>query len=202
MQRRRARILSEARRLITGRGYEALNTRALAKAAEVSAPTLYNLIGSKDEILQALELEAIEQIEARLSKVAGDEPLAMAEAIVHESAALFAEDESYYRAAVVAGERRAGGASHAEGGLVGQRAVDMAAKACRAATAAGLLRGNVGVGVLSQQMYQCYLTPFRDWGYGEIDLAEFKRRVLRGFYLLLAADAVEEFRSVLLAKLK
>ena len=55
MQRRRDRILAEARRVLAEEGYDALSTRKLAQAAGVTAPTIYNLIGNKAEILEALE---------------------------------------------------------------------------------------------------------------------------------------------------
>ena len=46
---RRARILQAARRLIARRGVQRLNMRDLAQEARVSVPTVYNLIGGKQE---------------------------------------------------------------------------------------------------------------------------------------------------------
>ncbi len=48
---RRAHILSVARDLIEGHGYEGVTMRHLAAASGVSVPTLYNLCGNKDELL-------------------------------------------------------------------------------------------------------------------------------------------------------
>jgi AcrR family transcriptional regulator len=53
MNRRRDRILEAARKLIGQRGYEQLTMRALAKAAGVTVPTIYSLIGNKDAVLGA-----------------------------------------------------------------------------------------------------------------------------------------------------
>jgi AcrR family transcriptional regulator len=53
MNRRRDRILGAARKLIGQRGYEQLTMRALANAAGVTVPTIYNLIGNKDAVLGA-----------------------------------------------------------------------------------------------------------------------------------------------------
>jgi AcrR family transcriptional regulator len=50
---RRTRILNAAREIIATKGYEALTMRELASAAGVTVPTIYNLIGSKDELLLA-----------------------------------------------------------------------------------------------------------------------------------------------------
>ena len=53
MRKRRERILHAARTLIATDGFEALNVRALAAAAGVTVPTLYNLIGRKEAIVVA-----------------------------------------------------------------------------------------------------------------------------------------------------
>ena len=50
---RRSRILDAAREIIATRGYDALTMRELARVARVTVPTIYNLIGSKDELLRA-----------------------------------------------------------------------------------------------------------------------------------------------------
>src|SRR5262245_4522181 len=54
---RRERIVRAARKLIAEQGYEGLSMRELARAAGLSVPTLYNLIGSKHQIL-ALEMQS------------------------------------------------------------------------------------------------------------------------------------------------
>lgn len=203
MQKRRDRILTEARRFIAELGYEALNTRDLAKAAGVSAPTLYNLIGSKDQILMALFLEAVERIEERLALFDSADPLEMAEAVVLESTGLFASDENYYRAAMIASDKVSRNLTLAEAAdLINKRSSEMAAKACRAAQSEGLLRGNIPAQAMGEQMYVCYRAPFRDWAFGLIDIEEFRRIALRGFYMCLASDAVDTFRQQLLKKLQ
>jgi AcrR family transcriptional regulator len=59
---RRARILQAARRLIARRGVRSLNMRDLADEARVSVPTVYNLIGGKQELLGALLQNLIEGV--------------------------------------------------------------------------------------------------------------------------------------------
>jgi AcrR family transcriptional regulator len=58
---RRERILQSAREMIGSRGYESLTMRDLARAARVTVPTIYNLIGGKEALLFA----AIEEQTAR-----------------------------------------------------------------------------------------------------------------------------------------
>ena len=58
---RRERILQSAREMIGASGYAGLTMRDLARAARVTVPTIYNLIGAKEAVLFA----AIEEQTAR-----------------------------------------------------------------------------------------------------------------------------------------
>ena len=53
MAERRERILLTAREIIAEGGLDALTTRELARRARVTVPTVYNLVGAKDEVLFA-----------------------------------------------------------------------------------------------------------------------------------------------------
>ena len=59
---RRRRILNAARELVGRVGYENVTMKGLADAASVTAPTLYNTFGSKDELLYEAVLEHYEQL--------------------------------------------------------------------------------------------------------------------------------------------
>jgi AcrR family transcriptional regulator len=48
---RRQQILEAARRLIESRGYQGLTMRSLADESGVTVPTIYNLIGNKEQVL-------------------------------------------------------------------------------------------------------------------------------------------------------
>ena len=64
MQKRRETILAQARRVIVEQGFDALNLRDLAQDSGVTVPTIYNLIGNKEELLKALTMGALENYEA------------------------------------------------------------------------------------------------------------------------------------------
>jgi AcrR family transcriptional regulator len=51
MAARRQQILEAARGLIEARGYDALTMRTLAVKSGVTVPTIYNLIGNKEQVL-------------------------------------------------------------------------------------------------------------------------------------------------------
>ncbi len=72
MAERRERILEAARGLIESRGYEGLTMRDLAGASGVTVPTVYNLIGSKQEVLFAAVEEQTRHFVADLERARGD----------------------------------------------------------------------------------------------------------------------------------
>lgn len=60
MEARRRQILEAARGLIETRGYDALTMRNLANESRVTVPTIYNLIGNKEQVLfEAVEGQTI-----------------------------------------------------------------------------------------------------------------------------------------------
>ena len=200
MEKRRARILFEARKVIAQEGFDALTTRGLAKAAGVTQPTLYNLIGSKNDILKLLMTEAISNIWARLEAFEATEPLQAIEAVAALSIRLFAEDEPYYRAAIMAADYFHGpspqnDSSEPDFDYLTDESSRMAANAVQSAIDAGLLKGNIAADVFGAQMYDCYRSPMRDWAYGLISIDEFRTRALRGFYMVLAIDATPKFHK-------
>lgn len=72
MAERRERILEAAREIIAERGFEALTVRELAQAAGVTAPTIYNLIGSKDQVLVAAVAEQTDRFVRSIERAPGD----------------------------------------------------------------------------------------------------------------------------------
>ena len=201
-QRRRDAILGEAQRVIGEQGFDALNLRALAEAASVTVPTIYNLIGSKEAVLIALIEQAVTRIEEKLQSF-GDAPaLEQAEAVVIQSTAIFEADENFFRAAMIAGERIDSREDHlGRSGWIHARSTEMAAQACRAGQREGRLRGDIASDILGAQMYALYRTALYDWTHRMISIAEFRVSALRGFYICLAADATDAFRATLIERI-
>lgn len=65
--RRRNRILQAAHDLIAREGVAALSMRTLADAAEVSVPTIYALVGGRDDVIAALMAEGVHRFDDRLT---------------------------------------------------------------------------------------------------------------------------------------
>ncbi|HMM74254.1 MAG TPA: TetR/AcrR family transcriptional regulator [Gammaproteobacteria bacterium] len=202
MQKRRARILAEARGLLARGGFEAMNLRELARLADVTVPTIYNLVGNKEEVIVALMSEALAEIEARIGTADKVEPLERAVAVVTASTALFAEDEDFYRPAFLAVEYlEQSGPHHDKVARLyawGRRFIDEGIAACRDA---GLLRGDVRPAVLGDLVFRSYRSHCRAWAGGHCSLAEFARLTLLDIHLALAAAAIEAFRPPLVKRI-
>ena len=202
MALRRQRILDEARRAIADHGYGGLNLRSLAEAAGVTQPTLYNLIGNKEQIVLALLEEGMAAIEARLQQVTDTDPVGMLEAVAMEPTALFRSEEHYYRAALLAADvvedqERVWG--HKVGTF--QRSLALARLAVQELEARGLLVGTMPVERIAEVMLGAFRSACHDWARRLITIDEFERRALTAVFLTAAADAKPELRTRLTERL-
>ncbi|MFP6606104.1 MAG: TetR/AcrR family transcriptional regulator [Myxococcota bacterium] len=96
MDARRERILETARGLIESRGYEGLTMRDLAGSSGVTVPTVYNLVGSKEEVLFAAVKEQTRRFVADLQRARGD-----LIAVVDATVSQLLRRPRYYRALVL-----------------------------------------------------------------------------------------------------
>jgi len=81
---KRRRILEAARSLCARDGYEAATMEAIAAASRVSKGTLYNFFESKEHLFLATQLEAYEEVRARVDARVGerDAPRARVDALL------------------------------------------------------------------------------------------------------------------------
>ncbi|MEM7250197.1 MAG: TetR/AcrR family transcriptional regulator [Pseudomonadota bacterium] len=201
MERRRDRILHHARLIIGAEGFDALNLRDLAAAADVTVPTIYNLVGNKEQLLLSLHDALMSKIEALFTTLESHRPLEMAEAIVNESTALLAKESEFYRAAFLASAYIEQRETPAHRSGIRHRSIRLPTVACEAALAQGLLRGNVAPEVLGEQMFASYRAACRDWACQKKSVEQFRVHALVAMYLCLAADATDDFRAHVLKKI-
>lgn len=97
MAERRERILAAARDVIGQRGFEALTMRDLARASRVTVPTIYNLIGSKEQVLFAAIEEQTARFEAGLAGGTELAPEARVHVVVHACVDEYLRMPRYYR---------------------------------------------------------------------------------------------------------
>ena len=201
MQKRRVRVLAAAHQLLAQQGFEGLNVRDVAHLAGVTVPTIYNLIGNKEQLLITLVSRVLAEIESRVHTVGDRTPLALAAAVVTESTGLFAEDEAYYRSAFLAVEALdQSDAPHPETARIyawAERLITQGIEACRAA---GLLRGRIPAAAMGELIMRSYRISCRAWALRHISIEAFRRTTLSDLYVTLAADAVDTFHRRLMQK--
>lgn len=193
-QRRRDRILSAARQTIAKKGFEALKLRDLAVSADVTVPTIYNLIGGKPDILDLIISDLLTKIEQVQSNIDIREVETAFEAQIDGLAQLFATDEDYFRAAFIAGDH-SGSFEHSSETGTFARFVTQPIAICREAKAKGLLLGRISSEQLGEHVYGSYRLARQDWSNGYFDLQQFRRQSITGVYLCLAADAAPDYRE-------
>ena len=203
---RKRRIFDAARAIIAQEGLDGLTTRGLAQAAGLTVPTLYNLVGGKDEILTHMVSQNVEAIWDRLAFDRRATPLDMADAIIDEAYEVVRGEKAFHRAIlplmIELGIVFAANPDREDiGARAANRCVEMAQFACQSAIEKGELRGTLSAAELGQQMFITYRGPMRDWLEGVISAEEMIRRQRRGFYLVMAADASDEFRKELLGRI-
>jgi len=193
IEARRQRILAAARELIAAGGLEALSMRKLAKHAGLSVTTLYNLFGVRDEIVQALVLDAIDQMDLLLEQEAPlDDPIERCRAIVTVSIRIVTGDEAVFRPMVIGAMSKVGTAGSA--GEVTRRAASMQAVAIRAAIDQGLLKGLLDPEQLGRQIYHGYEYASFQWARGVIDAKGFETRARYGLEVVLLGIASRKVR--------
>lgn len=203
MQKRRDRILAEARKIIAERGFDAFNLRDLAEMSGLSVPTVYNLIGNKDEILKALILGTFADFEILLGELPPIPAQKLPERITKIFLELVSRDEEYFRSTVLAAEHiEYSNKAFGRQGVVWTTRANIADNLCRNALAEKLLRGKIKREVLVTQMGAAFQHAFREWAHRIISLQELRKASLKSFYVALAADAVDSYRDEIVRELK
>lgn len=200
MQQRRERILDAARNIMATEGFEGLSIRDLAKQAGVTTPTIYNLIGNKNELLEKLMEGVYERFESVQQNADLSDPLASMETLINEVAALLSQKEAFFRAAFVANDRlRSQLHQPVADGFA--RAVKLVENICQRAADMGLLKGEIHHQTLASHIYDSYIFSRQEWMNGSLDTEAFRKQALVSAYIGFAADAEENWRKELLGKI-
>jgi AcrR family transcriptional regulator len=165
---RRGRILEGARRLIAKGGWERLNMRDLAAEARVSVPTVYNLVGGKAQLLQALVEQQFSETAAALGGVpVGETVIERARALCDAGHRVLMATPGYARELVhlfLTSEealpiRR----------TLDRRNIDLMAALLRGGQAEGDLEPWIDANVVAGTMYTTYVANLIAWSQGELD---------------------------------
>ncbi len=194
---RRQRILESARELLQETGPEGLSMRKLARQAGLSVTTLYNLLGSREEILQALIKDSVGRLEAPAADTgAARDPLRRASKAMEGILRYTVDNGDLLRPLIVADFKtgswtRLGQQAEGEHFKSSKEAIRVA---IIEAQADGQLRKVVGQKFLEVQLYLGWELALDQWAYGVLDDEVFRLKSLGGFYTALLAFAEPHVR--------
>ena len=102
--KRRDHIVACAGKIIAEDGLEAFTIARLAEQADVTIPTVHNLLGKRADILDTLVDETMSEVMAAATGFDPSDTIAAVEDFINGLTSLLATNESLYRAAFIAGE--------------------------------------------------------------------------------------------------
>jgi len=198
-ERRRRRILDAAAQLVEADGLDGLTMRRLSEAAGVSYATVYNLIGSKEDVLVALLRSGLEDLGAQLAAVASRDPLDRARALVAGVVNHFVARPTLYRALVQAVHDPAAGT---RGVPIRRRTIALYEASIRDAMNSGLLRDDLDPHVLGLHVTLAVNGVIRRWAAGEMNAAGFRAEADYALRVSLLGVATPSTRTKLIAELR
>jgi AcrR family transcriptional regulator len=201
MAERRSRILAAARSLISAGGFDGLTMRQLADQARVSVPTVYNLIGNKFLLLEALVKEQFAEALAAFAKLPGNLPMMeyieRMPGVAHD---VLLANPGYTRALIhifMTSEE-----SSPARRVLDAQSKTLMAETVRAAQRKGELCAWADPELVAQAMYAIYCHALIGWGSGEMEEEELRAFTSHGMGLVLLSISEGAARSRLEAKLR
>ena len=198
--KRRDHIVACAGKIIAEDGLEAFTIARLAERADVTIPTVHNLLGKRADILNTLVNETMTEVMAAATGFDPSDTIAAVEDFINGLTRLLATNESLYRAAFIAGEWTNYFEHRSTTGIVAQ-ARNQARLICKNAIAQGKLEGRIDEEQIATRLFSSQRLARLDWMHGYIDLETYRTQVLTGMLITLCADAAPDFKEELLYKI-
>ena len=198
--KRRSHILACAGQIIATQGMDALTLSKLAKKADVTVPTIHNLIGKKSDIYRMLVEEMLTRVDEALTATEITDPIEAAETTIDKLMELFSRNEALYKAAYVVGERDKLFEHDNPNGIF-RKSLGITIRVCEIAKTSGYLEGKIDTSLLAHEIFGCQRLARYDWIQGYIDLKEYRTQALSGMFIAMAADATPAYRERLRDKI-
>jgi len=191
--RRRSAILDAAIELLRTTDPKHLTTGQIAARAGVSHATVFNLIGTRDQLLQALidrVLFGVVESLVELDAQTGGDPIAAARLIIDHSVAAFSSESQVFRRVIAT--------IGSSGRLAELPAFDPAllqTAAIREAQKRRIIADEFDASGLGRQIFLSYLGAARAWAVGQLDDRGFQTAARHGLISILAATATDDHRD-------
>jgi len=187
--KRRDAILDSTLELLRASSVAELSIERIAGRAEVSPATVYNLVGTKEQVLAACVDRIVEQlVDALVAIDPASDPIAAATAIVVQSSEAFIADGRAFRQ-IVGALRDAG-----SGSVLAVDPAQLQIAAMRAAQIHGLVRTDIDPTAAGRQIYLSYNGALFAWAARLLTDDGFRLAVRHGLWTALAAYATDAER--------
>jgi AcrR family transcriptional regulator len=196
--RRRRRILDAAKRIIIAKGVERLSMTRLAREAELSVATLYNLYGSKEEILYALFDDCLDALDVAFDRLQRADPVARMRVVFTTSVDQLTREGTLYRPLMAAVSNQV---DRTRVPRTIRRCEAMAEHALAAAMEQGILTPVLSPRALAHQIFMAYLQGMHGWAVGMLSDRGFRSQALHALFICLVAAATDSARPALLREL-
>jgi AcrR family transcriptional regulator len=196
--KRRDAVLDAALDLLDQPGTEAPTTEQIAEQAEVSVATVYNLVGTREQMLVAL----VDRLISGVTGPARDRPSdrdpigALREGMV-ATVDLLTSRSTAHRRVVLQLTAAANPDLHTK-----LSPSTLFAEAIRRAQDRNVLRGDLDADALALQIYLSFNGALLRWATGALTDERFETAVLHGLAVVLAASATARHRPATLAELR
>lgn len=186
---RRAAILRAVRELLREGALDKLTKESIALRAQVAPATVYNLVGTRTQIFEALAEDFMQQIETRQRDKPVREPLRRARRLIEITLDVILEDPQVYARMVRGWD---------DSGLVLRRGpIGALVEAFEEAKQEGLLAAEADTRLLASSVATACTGAVHQWAAGLITPRGFRARALFSLDLALAAAASYETRAEL-----
>ena len=192
-QQRRERILEAIRELLRECPDETPTVERIAELADLSAATVFNLVGPREQQWAALCEELLRELDECLALAADDDPRDQARRIVGETAELFIADAAVFRHLLNSWGR--------SGALLQENPVPRLRAALRRGQGTGMLRPDLHIEALVGHIATACGGALRQWAAGQISDTAFRKRVSFAVDVVFAAGASENWATELAAPL-
>jgi AcrR family transcriptional regulator len=194
--KRRDAILDATVALFGQRPSDEVTTEEIAVLAGVAPATVYNLIGTRDDVVRAVVARILAELADSLAQLDPTDPIAAAQLVVDQTVQAFVADSAAFRQMV----RLAPRASSVGSELVDPSEFQVAAM--RQAQRLGIIRADIDAAALARQIYLSYTGAMTLWSSGRLDDDGFSTAARHGLFTALAAAAVDDERDRFLGQLR
>jgi len=201
--RRKEAIIQAAKKLLAQGGMEALSTRKLAEEAGLSVHTLYALVGSKEEILDAVMEDNHNRVLSDILQINEEHPIEQIFAIVDSTYSIIAEDSAAQKPLmrVLMTLYYEGNLNPRPWWLLAQEKGWMES-AVAEAIRRKLLRPDFPASVIADMLMKIYLANLREYLFDQVSLKRFRDAAIAEFWLCLMGLATDDLRATYLKRAK